>query len=289
MTLAQFITEVQHVNYRRLFYVRRFLFMGIAIIALGFVMILLAIVPQVFGDIDLRTRLLQETDTYTHLKAKMDSLLQTASLNNQKNAAEVNVALPSQKPLLALLSTVNATAGTAQVVITKIDTSPGKLATQSAQPAAAPLSTNGIAPPPAPIQDYGADTSPSAADLTPNQKKSVKTLDISVVANGTLSQINTYIDQLEQATPLINITKIDLTTLDPSGNVTSPGSQFEAKIGLTTYYFIQPIQVSIDDPLPEVGANEQKFLQSLHTFTFQDAQNQNGIVGGGLNDLFGVK
>lgn len=282
MKLAELFTEAEYKKLKRQIYLRRFFLLGAAIFVLGMAMTLLAVIPQVFSDLDLRVRLQQEKDRATQLSDKMAALQQLAAANDSKTEHEVELALPSSKPLLSLLTSVSAAAQTAKVGISKINTAPGALASSSAQTTASTSNTGTQIIPPA------VDTTASTDDLAPNERRNVQTLNISLIASGTLSQINAFIQALEQSTPLMNISKIALAPQDSSVDVTSPTAQFQAKLNITTYYFIQPITATVDDPLPEVGATGQQFLTNLQTFTFpSEAQTQTTIQGGGLNDLFG--
>ena len=260
-------------NWRRWVETRRFLVWAIGVIILALIMGIFALFPQISSDFDLANGIQIEQLTLNRYQQKVDALQQAANLKTPDNEHKVNLALPSQKPLIQLLATANTVAQQAQVTISEVDTSPGTLATGSARSSGSGTTT--------------ALSAVSAFKGPPN----VQPLQINLTVKGTLPQINAFIQQIEQATPLVDITEIDLTSLDSSGtfvsgaNATTP---FQAKLGVVTYYYSQTVTLITDAPLPELGPREQTFLQTLNSFTFPEVQKQNTIQGGGLNDLFGV-
>lgn len=259
-------------NWRRWAYLRRYFLFAAAILLLSIIIIFAAVIPQFFGDLELTNKLQDERQVLLALKNKVDALQKSLFLNTPENNRRVNLALPSEKPLLQLLSTTNIVAQNAQVSLGNIETSPGSLATMSGK-----------------NTEDSFVTSNEDAFLPKSTAKDIKTLVINVTVNGSLAQINSFIQQMEQSTPLINISQIALTSQDAGTGSDVPYSQakFQAKLNLTTYYFVQPISVLVDTPLPKIGAKEQALLQNLNAFQFPEIQKQQQIQGGGLNDLFG--
>jgi hypothetical protein len=177
---------------------------------------------------------------------------------------QVNQALPSRKPLLELLTNMNSVVQSSQVVITNIELSPGQIASA------------------------GADTTDVPVPLTP-----VKTgagdydeLEIEMSAEGTLDQINSFLNSVEKIVPTTTVTKLSLEKQPQKTGQTQ--QRFEADLALTSYYFTKPVSAAIDAPLPPIGPAEEEVLAKLKTFTYTPLVKQQMIQGGGLEDLFGV-
>jgi hypothetical protein len=172
--------------------------------------------------------------------------------------------------LLQLLNNIGVAAKSAQVALSQIQTSPGRIATGSAQ-----------------LQSDVSALTPSVATAKVN---GIDVLDIGVTVDGTLPQINAFVKNIENITPISDITQFQLTQTRGSQQTTQGLIQsvngYEAKIRVTSYYFTQPISVTIDASLPEVNPAEQQFLNQIDTFKLTAETQQQNIQGGGLNDLF---
>ncbi len=264
--------EFDQQDIRRIAYLRRYFFAALGVVLLAAVILFAAVVPAFLGDLDLQQKLQDEKNLLAQLNQKVDSLQQSVYLSNADSVKDVNLALPSEKPLLALLATTNQLAQSSGVTVANVDTSPGKLATTSGK-LTAPDTSN-----------------PSDPANNPNLPREVRTLNIQVEVRGTLAQINQFIQQMEQATPFVNISQIALSSLAQGANTNASTSQdvFSAKLNLTTYYFAQSVSVLVDAPLPDIGPQEQDLLKNLSSFIFPEVQKQQNIQGGGLQDLFGV-
>ena len=264
---------IEHKNLYHELHVRRFALLSLATlivsIATGFFIFFVEI-PHI---LQLRQDVKTEQAKSTLLNQKVQDLQTAYALETADNQRKVNLALPSQKPLLPLLAGVDISSQGSGAAVTQIEATPGKLL---------PLGPNGQPLPVASGSAALADTT-----LVPSKVNGVDTLHIIVTVKGTLTQVHAFIDRVETMTPFTDITEIKLSSLDFG---TQNTGQFEAKLGLTAFYYTQAIQLTVDSALPVIGAKEQKFLQNIDSLSFsQSAQSQqNGISGGGLKDLFGV-
>jgi prefoldin subunit 5 len=269
--------DLKNINIQLLLYTRRFLWVGIGMGIAAALVFLFAILPLVQQVYDLNDQVQQQTRALQSLQQKIQALNVVSDLTEFQDNDKVELALPSEKPLLPLLASVNGIAKNANVAVSDIETSPGRLATGSAAPN---KSTNPGTPAAVPI-------------VTGSQKPAnapYEVLTIQVTVKGQLKEINSFIEQVEHATPMINVSQIELNSLEKKVG-TSVGNNentFEAKLNLTTYYFVKSILVGVDDNLPQIGEKEKTFLQSLASYTTIAVDKQQSIQGGGLNDLFGA-
>ncbi len=268
-------------NIQAFLFSRRYvLFAGLMVI-IGLGIVILGVFAQISGLIDLVNANNTAHETTVQLQKKAKSLQEVNYLEEFSKSSQVDLALPSEKPLLQLITGVNSVAQQAGVSISDVTTSPGKLATQSAV-----LNLNGT---------VSSPTS-SGLDDTKSTVNGVNILTIGMKARGSLAQINSFLDLIEKITPITQATRLKLAidTNQAAPKVASgsaapvTGSQYEAELELSTYYFSQPISVTIDTPLPSIGVKEEAFLKSLDTFQFPDYQKQQQIQGGGSTDLFGT-
>ncbi len=257
-----------NINIRHLLFGRRYLTSAVLMLIVALGIGILTLTMQVTRALDAYTSMKQEQVHLVALHKKMSGLDDMAAFQSSDARKKIDLALPSQKPLLQLLNSVNSAAEAGPVTIVKIETSPGKLASSSA----------GVA------TDYSALSGGAAAG---GQKiNGVDILQIQVTIKGTLAQINGFVDKIETSVPITDLTRIRLAS---AGNAEQTNNQFEANLTLTSFYFTQPIVVALDTPLPETNGNEQEFLKTLDTFSFPaDKPVQETIQGGGQQDLFGV-
>jgi len=271
--------DLKKIDLRAFFNSRRYLVYAMLMVVIGVGIILVEVVPQMSGLIDLVSANNQEQSTVKALQTKVTSLQQVNYLSEFSMSKQVDLALPSEKPLLQLLTGVNTVAQQAGVTLSDIETSPGKLASSSAT--AQPLVTGS-----------------TAIDDSSTEIPGVNILTIVLKAHGSLDQINNFLDAVEKITPITQATQLKLI-LDPtiisggtiataSGTVGSP-DRFEADLHLSTYYFAQPISVAVDAQLPTIGPKEETFLKSLNSYQFPNYQQQQQIQGGGSSDLFGAQ
>jgi hypothetical protein len=240
----------------------------------GIVMIALVIVPQFNQILTTQTKLGQEKKLLTQLQNKTQALNESQTLDLVNQAKLVDSALPSHKPLLELMTSLNFVASWAQVSITDIQLSPGEISTDSAQ---ATPNTKAVA------------TSSKAKKVTP---KTYKNLDVDLTVEGGLDKLNLFLKNLENTVPFSTITKFTLAEIRTrtlnDGTAVNPVKNYKAELTVSTYYFTQSINAALAAPITPVGNNEQQILTKLQSYTVLNQAQQKEIQGGGSQDLFGV-
>lgn len=264
---------IKELNLRRLFFVRRFLVLAVVMGVVSVIIILFALLPQVQQIIETQGVITRENTVLQGLQRKLLALSQVNDLAEYANRDKVNEALPIQKPLLPLLETARRVSGESGARITSIETAPGKLASISAQRATAPVNP-------------AATPAPIAVAVDHGQVHGVDKMDVTVTIQGNINQISDFISRIEKSTPVTNVTEIQLTDMQ---STTAGPAEFAAQLRLSSYYFTRPIEVAVDAPLPETGANERAFLQELDQYVVtQQNTHSSEVEGGGREDLFGV-
>ncbi len=264
--------DLKKTDFKTLFTTRKYMFFAGAMVLIAASILIFGVFAQAPAIIDLYSASQKEKDSAKALQSKVDALQQVSYMDEFAKSDKVNLALPSEKPLLQLISGVNSVAQQAGVSLSDIQTAPGKLATQSAT-----VTTNANAP--------------TVIDTT-STIPGVNVLTIGMKAHGTLVQINSFLDGIEKITPITQATQLKLTVIpNVPGSLVQFGAPeiYEAELQLSTYYYSQAISVAIDSPLPTIGSKEENFLKTLSTYQYLDYQKQQQIQGGGSNDLFGAE
>ncbi|MBW7955925.1 hypothetical protein H3C66_04290 [Patescibacteria group bacterium] len=276
------IAQLKQLNYRRLIYVRRYLIISVVMIIVAVCIALFAILPQVEQILSTRGMINTENTTLQNLRRKIQGLAQVNDLEEYANRDKVDQALPFQKPLLPVLETARRVSLQTNARIINIETTPGRLASISAQQAATAQGVNASGA----AQAVSTQVTAQRYDLPVDTVHGVDKMDIEVTIQGTLQQISNYISGIESSTPITSVTEIRLSDL--ARPVNAP-PEFTANLRLSSYYFTRAIEVAIDAPLPETGARERAFLQQLENYTVGATNAQSATVeGGGQVDLFGI-
>jgi len=273
------VTLLKQTNYRRLIFVRRFLILSVVMGITAVCIVLFAVIPQVQQIIETQTMIKTENDTLANLKRKIQGLAQITDLEEYANKDKVDEALPFQKPLLPILETARRVSAESGARLISIETTPGRLASISAQTSGVGLASDSAQP--------GTPLSAQVYDNVGDQIHGVDKMDISVSVQGTLAEISDFISKIERSTPITNVTEI---RLDNEVRGVSGPPEFTAALRLSSYYFTRAIQVAIDAPLPETGAKERAFLNELEGYTISSqVTNSATVEGGGQDDLFGIR
>ena len=97
-----------------------------------------SVIPQFNSISKLYSNLIKENKRLAQLKIKVAQLIDSENSLIVANSDKVNQALPSKKPLLELLTSLNNVGQESQVLFNDISLTPGKISTSSAK--AAPTS-----------------------------------------------------------------------------------------------------------------------------------------------------
>lgn len=249
-------------NYRTFVVNRRSLGIAVVLGAVAVGLVVFAIVPQFQEILDLNSQLQNEKPKLEKLQRKLVELdnIQFSPEFSQK--AVVDAALPSRKPLLELLTSLNTISQSNRVAITEFSLNPGLIATSEAE-----------------IQ---AEAKKSA------NSEGVDSIDVNMTVVGTFDDVGKFLIDLEKISPFTTIVQLGLSSRVAGDDFTEQASDMQAKISTKSYFFTQSVLASVEAPLPALNELEQNVLNELASFSTSDLPEQLEITGGGLEDLFGV-
>lgn len=247
-------------NYKILWITRRKLVYTVTLVALGLGIIGFAIYPQIQESLALNTEYNRELPKVEKLQAKLAQLQSIDSTEEFAQKDVVDSALPSKKPLLEFLTSLNSIAIANNITVGNFELSPGQISTDSAD----------------------ADTRTRS-----QQNASVDTLDLELEIEGSFDQLQQFLLDIEKISPFTTITKL---SLGQGASAADRGTDrtIQAKLSTSTYFFTQSIKATIDAPLPKLTALDRNVLTALSEFQNYDLPVQTEIVGGGVEDPFGV-
>lgn len=258
-------------NYRHFILTRRYLILAVAMAVVSVVLIFGVGLTQLQAIFAMQSSLNKERKSLTELQKKATALQQAETLQLVDQAQKIDAALPSKKPLIEFLSAISQSASVNEVAVVDIQISPGAISTQSATASNTTTTpTSGRTRAAAPVKSAG-----------PYSK-----LDLNLTVEGSLANINAFLDTMENTVPITNLTKISLN--EKRSRVRVSEVAFSAEITLTSYYFNQSVKQAVEAPLPALNESAQNFLTNLNGFTFPTTLTPQTISGGGNIDLFGI-
>jgi Tfp pilus assembly protein PilO len=214
-------------------------------------------IPQARESYDTFTKLQNEKPNTAKLTQKKNALDSIPATAEYAQIEIVDKALPSRKPVLELLTSLNTVSQNTGVRIESFNLSPGLVASDSATEKTQKSGTS----------SYGA-------------------LKVAVDISGTFKQVQDFIIQVERVSPFTTVTTMDLSgTLDET-KAADADQQFKASLDTETYFFTQSIAVRVDTPLPIIAQPEQLVLGALAAFAPINVPLQTEVTGGGTDDLF---
>jgi len=268
---------------RYLFNTRRYLSLSVAIGAVALIMVVLGIIPQIQTTLAFQQKATTEGKKLASLEQKARQLEEILTPEILDQIDTVNILLPSKKPLLELLSSLNQIATQANVTFSGIELSPGTIASEAG--AVVPTSTS--------------KTKAKAKKGTVKSSATSDTLDVKLTVEGDLVDLNQFFELVERTAPLTTVTSLSLSPKNKalgslSGGASRPleerlGQAYEADLLVSAAYFTQSISAAIDAQLPALSQSQQTIVAELATFSVQPFQKQPTIQGGGLQDLFGIQ
>lgn len=236
---------------------------AIALATVSAMLIFFAIIPQFREFIALHSELNKETPKLEKLQQKLVELENVQFTPEFAQAEIVEDALPSKKPLLELLTSLNTIAVASSVRIENFDLNPGLIASNTAE-----LQGNAK-------QDLKA-------------KDGVDTLDISMDAVGSFDNIQKFLIDLEKISPFTTINTLSLSSRSRGDDFGTQASDMQATLTTKSHFFTQSVSAAVEAPLPTLSNKEQEVLSELSQFSTSDLPEQIEITGGGIEDLFGV-
>lgn len=249
----------QEFNYKIIWITRRKLVYTVALVALGLAIIAFAIYPQIQESLSLQSLYSREQPQLEKLQAKLLDLRSIDSTTEYAQADIVNAALPSRKPLLEFLTSLNSIAVSNNITINNFQLSPGQISTESA----------------------------GTTSQTRQRVASVDTLELELEIEGSFDALQKFLLDIEKISPFTTITRL---SLGQGASAADRGTNrpIKASLSTSTYFFIQSIKATVDAPLPKLTALDRNVLIALTQFQNYDLPVQTEIVGGGVEDPFGV-
>lgn len=269
-------------NWRLFFSTRKYFCLAIGLFALSLILIVFISLPQFQTIQEKRQVISPEEETLQQLQDKIMRIQQVQAMPEFKQSEKVNQVLPSDKPLLELLNNLNQISKKTEVIVNDLSLSPGLISTQSAQ-----------------IQEMESESN---------------SLDIEIEIKGSLTNVQEFMTMLEQVSPLTTIKELELTRTSTKTNKSKQaegqteeteetpteeetnletesetGILASAKLLTSTYFYGKSVESTVDSPLPSIGAEELQVLALIEELELSDLKKQTNIVGGDLEDLFGIE
>jgi hypothetical protein len=253
----------QEFNLEIFFRTRKYLIFTIGFGLLSVGLLFLAAIPQFKQAWSLRSQHQSELPKLAQLKQKLASLEGVRFSPEFAQIGLVNQALPSKKPLLDLMVSLNGIAISSDATIESFELSPGLIASDAA-------------------------TANAASKIISNQGD-VDTLEVTMVVTGNNAAVQKFILDVEKMAPFTTITQLSLSSLLQEGDeIIGFNDLREAHITTSTFFFTKSIQAAVEAPLPEISMPEREVLTALADLIPTNLPSQTTILGGGLEDLFGV-
>lgn len=235
------LSALSQLSLKRALHERRYLVAAVGSWVVMAVLIALLVIPQVRAALDTKNQLDSKKETLSKLENKMQFLQNFKQDEFVKLSVSVARVLPSSKPFLPLLFSLEQLSQNQQVVFTGLTISPGDIGTDSAK-----LTTTG-----------GLQQIP---------------FDIQIL--GTSTNINGFLDKLNSVAPALDVQTFSLTPKKSGGKTatapSAPGTPegqtedlYEAKIKVMVLYApTGKVTVDTTQPLPKLSADEEDYLQT---------------------------
>lgn len=250
-------------SFKILLNTRIHLFYTAAVVLTVLVVLLVGLIPQIQEVISLNSTLAKERPKLDRLNQKLISLDEVQFTPEFAQIDIVNSALPSKKPLLELLTSLQSISAANSIFINNLELSPGEIATESGS--------------------FNAGTNSNRTG-----KKSagaVDSLTITMDIVGQQEQVREFLNLIEKITPFTTITQL---SVELSRRNQGSEELLEASITTESYFFTKSLTATVESALPQLSQKDREVLTTLADFVENDLPEQTEITGGGLEDLFGV-
>lgn len=258
------------INFKSLTTNRRYLLLSGLSGLIALMVVFSGITPQINSLFDLRREINVGQEKVATLRQKTLDLENIEAKEAFNSVELVNKILPSQKPLLELLTSLNMVAGRNRVVFVDMSLSPGKIASESA--------------------DFLGVAQKTSAKQKKAQPKAAATgydtLVVELEISGLFSDVQQFFLDIENVAPLTTITSLSLDF--KSDGIIKAADNVQAELVLSSYYFNQSVTANVSSSLPNIGSQEQEIVAELKNYLLPNINVQQQIQGGGLEDLFGL-
>lgn len=247
--------EKEEFNYRLVWNTRKELVLAVLCFVFAFVILTMVILPQieptkdVFADLEKTNRELDKFQT------KADELANITVDSEYDKMTEIDNVLPSYKPLLELLNNLNSVAAQSQTLIENFSLSPGEIATDSTMVART------------------------------RRQQFYDELPVEFSVSGTLADVQNFMTLIEQVTPISTITNISLNQqVNEDSTVATT-----ANLKLKTFYFTQPITVTLTEPLPPIEDEDLIILEEIKKLIPNNLPSQEEVIKNDRGNLFNLQ
>jgi hypothetical protein len=247
--------NTQEFNYKLVWNTRKELVLAILFFILSFVIFTMVLIRQIDPVKKVFAELNKTNQELNKFQTKADELAAIAFDSEFKKMNEINEVLPSHKPLLEILNNLNNVALQSETLIENFALSPGEIATDSTLLAKS------------------------------RKQKNYDELELEFAVSGQLKNVQSFMTLIEQVTPISTITRISLNQeADETGTVKTT-----ANLTLKTFYFTQPISVTITEPLPPIANNQLIILEEIKKLIPSTLPIQDTVVKNNRGNLFGLQ
>ncbi len=250
----------QTFNLQLFLHLRQKLVIAIGVGLAAVLVVFLLGVPQLQKIFETQAKLQKETTRLNKLKQKLSELDSITYEPAFEQVEFISETLPSKKPLLELLTSLYAVTQKSGVVVDDFSINPGLVASNSAE----------------------------LGNISKTKNDGYDTLELSLSVTGSFSQIQEFILLTETVTPFTTITSFGLNA--SFGEVTvGEEDKFSAELITNTFFFTQPISVSLEQALPKLVEEDYIVLSELSGYERIELPEQSSILGGGSDDFFQVE
>jgi hypothetical protein len=246
-------------NWRLFLSTRRYLIYTIMLFLAGILVSAFASYPQISQILQLNSKLRSENTHLEKLKRKSVELEQIKTIPEFAQSDLVHKTLPSHKPVLELLTSLNNIASLTQVSISDFTLAPGEISTDS--------------------------TKVENTSIKKSSNYGVLRLDLS--ASGSLNNVEQFMIMIERISPMTTITNLSLSR-QSSNSTNGEDVNAKAELSLNTFFFTQSIKSTIESPLPILSIREQEIFATIKEFTPSNLEEQTEIKSGDQVDFFGI-
>jgi len=247
-------------NLQLFLHTRQKLVLAIGVGLAAVLVVFLLGVPQLQKTFEARAKLQKEAARLTKLKQKLSELDGITYEPAFEQVAFISETLPSKKPLLELLTSLYVVTQNSGVIVDDFSVSPGLVATTAAE----------------------------LSKASKTQKAGYDTMELTLAITGSFDQIQDFILLTETVTPFTTITSFGLNA--SFGETTGDEKDvFTAELVTNTFFFTQPISVSLEQALPKLTEEDYIVLSELSSYERIELLEQSAILGGGSEDFFQVE
>lgn len=247
--------EKEEFNYRLIWNTRKELVLAILCFVFAFVILTMVILPQIEPVKDVFADLEKTNQELNKFQTKVDELTNITVDSEFDKMTEIDTVLPSYKPLLELLNNLNSAAVQSQTIIENFSLSPGEIATDSTLVART------------------------------RRKQFYDELPVEFSVSGTLANVQNFMTLIEQITPISTITNISLNQEVGEDNSVAT----EASLKLITFYFTQPITVTLTEPLPPIEDEDLIVLAEIKKLIPSNLATQQEVIKSDRGNLFNLQ